>query len=68
MKSKLDLYNILAIEGQLYLPPLQDCSMDFIKLVMTGRKKVSVSELSFHSLLVRQRTKPLLYRCSSTTS
>ena len=41
MKSKLDMYNILAIEGQLYLPPFQDCTMDFIKQLVTGQKKVS---------------------------
>jgi hypothetical protein len=23
MKSKLDMYNVLAIEGQLYLPPFE---------------------------------------------
>lgn len=42
MKSKLDIYNILAIEGQLYLPPLKDCTMDFMKAVVTGKKKVSL--------------------------
>ena len=42
MKSKLDMYNILAIEGQLYLPPFQDCTMDFIKQLVTGQKKVSL--------------------------
>jgi hypothetical protein len=40
MKSKLDIYNILAKEGQLYLPPYNECPMTFIKDVMTGKKKV----------------------------
>jgi hypothetical protein len=43
MKSKVDIYNILAIEGQLYLPPINDCSMDFIREIMNGKKKVSHS-------------------------
>jgi hypothetical protein len=40
MKSKLDLYNILSKEGQLYLPPLAECTMYFIKELLTGKKKV----------------------------
>jgi hypothetical protein len=40
MKSKLDIYNILAKEGQLYLPPYNECPMTFIKDIMTGKKKV----------------------------
>jgi hypothetical protein len=43
MKSKVDIYNILAIEGQLYLPPISDCSMDFIREIMNGKKKVGRS-------------------------
>ena len=41
MKSKLDIYTILTKEGQYYLPPLTDCTMEFIKDIMTGKKKVS---------------------------
>jgi hypothetical protein len=42
VKSKLDIYNVLAKEGQVYLPPFNECSMDFIKDVFCGKKKVSV--------------------------
>ena len=45
MKSKLDVYNILTKEGQLYLPPMNECSMDFIKEILGGRKKVSAGWL-----------------------
>jgi hypothetical protein len=45
MKSKLDLYNILTKEGQLYLPPLNECTMYFIKELLTGKKKVSTHSL-----------------------
>lgn len=41
MKSKLDIYNILAKEGQYYLPPISECPMDFIKDILTAKKKVS---------------------------
>jgi hypothetical protein len=57
MKSKLDMYNVLAIEGQLYLPPLDHCPMEFIKQVMAGHKKVSAPASS-----------PRPHRCSTTTS
>lgn len=39
-KSKLDFYNILASEGQFYLPPFDECPMLFIRDIMFGRKKV----------------------------
>jgi hypothetical protein len=58
MKSKLDLYNILAIEGQVYLPKISECPMKFISDLMNGRKKVS-------GLKSRLSRKP--YRRSRTT-
>ena len=42
MKSKLDIYNILTKEGQIYLPPFNECTMQFVKDIFTGKKKVSV--------------------------
>jgi hypothetical protein len=39
-KSKLDFYNILAKEGQLYLPPYNECTMLFIRDITMGKKKV----------------------------
>ena len=44
MKSKLDLFNILAKEGQIYLPPLEYCSMDFLKQIMSGKKRYLKNE------------------------
>lgn len=41
MKSKLDIYNILTKEGQMYMPPVNECTMEFIKEVLMGKKKVS---------------------------
>jgi hypothetical protein len=46
MKSKLDIYRILAIEGQMYLPPFKDCTMDFLKGVINGSKKVGLRDLT----------------------
>ncbi len=40
MKSKLDIYNIMSKEGQLYLPPFSDCPMTFINDIISGKKKV----------------------------
>ena len=41
VKSKLDIYNVFTKEGQLYLPPFSECSMDFMKDIMCGKKKVN---------------------------
>lgn len=41
MRSKLDVYNILANEGQLYLPPYEYCTMEFIQAIFMQRKRVS---------------------------
>lgn len=41
MKSKLDIYNVLAIEGQMHLPPYEQCSMEFFRQIFKGEKKVS---------------------------
>jgi hypothetical protein len=39
VKSKDDLYAILAIEGQLHLPPFDDCTLEFLRDILAGRKK-----------------------------
>lgn len=41
MKSKLDVYKVLTKEGQYYLPPYTECTMDFMADVIQGKKKVS---------------------------
>jgi DNA-binding helix-hairpin-helix protein with protein kinase domain len=41
MKSKIDVYNILTKEGQLYLPPYSECPMQFINDIMMSKKKVN---------------------------
>ena len=40
VKSKEDLYVILSIEGQLHLPPYDECSMEFMRDALSGRKKL----------------------------
>ena len=40
LRSKVDIYNILAREGQYYLPPISECTMDFIQQLLMGKKKV----------------------------
>ena len=52
-KSKLDFYNILATEGQYYLPPYDECPLLFIRDIMFGKKKVSlIQPLIAHCLCV----------------
>jgi hypothetical protein len=40
VKSKEDLYIILTIEGQLHLPPYDECTMEFMRDALSGRKKL----------------------------
>jgi hypothetical protein len=40
VKSKEDLYLILTIEGQFHLPPYDDCTMEFLRDALSGRKKL----------------------------
>ncbi len=41
MKSKKEIYQCLAIEGQFYLPPFDECTIDFVRDLFSGQKKVS---------------------------
>ena len=40
IKSKHDLFQILALEGQLHLPPFDECNMEFMRGVLAGEKKL----------------------------
>ncbi len=40
IKSKKDIYTILSFEGQYYLPPYDECSMEFIREALAGKKKL----------------------------
>ena len=40
VKEKNDLYTILAIEGQYHLPAYDECSMEFLREVLKGKKKL----------------------------
>ena len=40
VKSKEDLFVILSIEGQLHLPPFDECTMEFLRDALSGRKKL----------------------------
>jgi hypothetical protein len=50
MKSKLDIYRVLSTEGQLYLPPYNEVTMDFLSDIIQGKKKVSMKFDSWVSL------------------
>ena len=52
-RSKKEIYQILLIEGQFYLPPIEDCTIDYLRDIFSGRKKVSISHcLSISKLVV----------------
>ena len=38
-KSKIELYNLLARDGGIYLSPTQDCTQSFLRSLMLGEKK-----------------------------
>ena len=37
-KSKTELYNLLAREGKIYLPPKQDATQSYLRDIMLGEK------------------------------
>jgi hypothetical protein len=40
IRSKSDIYWILSCEHQLHLPNFDDCSLEFLREVLSGRKKL----------------------------
>jgi len=40
VRSKEDLYVILTIEGQLHLPPYDECTMEFMRDALSGKKRL----------------------------
>ena len=40
VKSKEDLYVILSIEGQFHLPPYDECTMEFMRDALSGKKRL----------------------------
>ena len=40
VKSKEDLYIILSIEGQYHLPPYDECTMEFLRDALCGKKRL----------------------------
>jgi hypothetical protein len=50
-QSKWELYNLLTVEGDLYLPPYKECTVLFITDIIHG-KKVMLDTLDVCSLLL----------------
>ena len=38
-RSKKEVYNVLTVEGELYLPPIVDTTQKYLKEILTGKKK-----------------------------
>ena len=43
-RSKTELYNMLAREGNIYLPPKQDATQKFLRDILMGKKRYIKSE------------------------
>jgi len=53
-RSKTEIYRILMIEGQFYLPPLEECTIDYLRDIFSGRKRVSRMPIRFSNLIACQ--------------
>ena len=42
-RSKKEVYELLVVQGNVFLPPIQECDHVFIKEIITGKKHVRVS-------------------------
>ena len=40
-QSKKDVYKVLQVEGEIYLPPIEQSDHKFISQIVTGEKKVA---------------------------
>jgi len=61
-RSKKEIYQILTVEGQFYLPPYEECTLDFVRQMFCGTKKVS----AFNTLLTTYSTSTTAKSRSST--
>jgi hypothetical protein len=41
-QSKYELYKLLTVEADYYLPPYKECSIEFIAEILNERKQVSI--------------------------
>lgn len=42
-KTKNEMYRLLTVEAQLYLPPQKECSIYFVRDVLCNKKKASAN-------------------------
>ena len=40
-QSKREMYKILQVEGEIYLPPLEQTNHQFVAQIVTGEKQVN---------------------------
>ena len=43
-RSKKEVYLVLTVEGELYLPPILDANRNYLKNIMSGKKKVYIQK------------------------
>ena len=42
-QSKKDMFKVLQVEGEIYLPPIEQSNHQFISQIMTGEKEVCLN-------------------------
>ena len=40
-RSKKEIYNLLCVQGNVFLPPIEECNHQYIKDIIEGKKLVS---------------------------
>lgn len=73
-RTKSEIYQILTIDGGLYLPPQRETNMKYIQQLCTGKKKVSLVKMITLSIRHSKEVKSKFARflistdCESWTS
>ena len=60
-RSKSELYNLLTMDGHLYLPPYKYCSVDFMADIIEGKRKVGTQTAALCFILIRHSKQKMLW-------
>ena len=58
-RSKYEVYKILTNEGNLYLPPYKECSIEFITDYLEGKKSINLDSSSGEACITFRFSKHL---------
>ena len=54
-RSKKEIYEFLVVQGNDYLPPIQDYNHEFVRDIIQGTKRVSMAYLSLSKKYIKGR-------------